>query len=126
MAGGKSTTFANTVLTNYIAGKSLNIALYTDATGRATAPTTEVTTVQFPGYSRQSGTFGAASNGSTSNTNAVDFVATGAMTVPVNYYAILDGTGAIQYWAPLQASRQLAVSGDKIDFAIGAIVVTEA
>ena len=125
MAGGKGTAYQSTVLSWLLTTgavtrpTSWTIALYTDVTGGSNAPTTEATTSNCPGYARQSATFSAGSN-----TNDIAFTATGAWAT-VNYYAILDQSGAIIYWAPLSTSRTLQVSGDKLDFAIGAIVVQE-
>lgn len=131
MAGGKSVTyennFLNWALTTAAAPTrptSWTVALYTDATGATAAPTTEATTTNCPGYARQSATFGTPSSGQTSNTNDVAFTGTAGWAT-INYYAVLDQTGAIIYWCPLSTSRTLLSSGDKIDFAIGAIVVQE-
>ena len=130
MAGGKSTAYQNNFLNWALTAgavtrpTSWTIALYTDATGLATAPTTEATTGNCPGYARQSVTFTTPSSGQTSNTNDVAFTGTGAWAT-VNYYAVLDQTGSVIYWCPLSTSRTLAVNGDKLDFAIGAIVVQE-
>jgi hypothetical protein len=136
MAGGKGTSYKNNFLTWALTTAaaptrptSWTVALYTDATGLASGgagPTTEATTGNCPGYARQNVSFGstAATGGTISNNGAVTFTATGAWAT-VNYYAILDQAGTIIDWAPLSTSRTLAVSGDKIDFAIGAITVTE-
>lgn len=130
MAGGLSTAYANNVLTWLFTTavaptrpSGWSAALYTDATGLATAPTTEATTSNCPGYARQTVSFGsgAASGGQVSNTADFAFTATGAWAT-VNYIAILDQSGAMIDWAPLSTSRTLQVSGDKIDFAIGAYV----
>lgn len=124
MAGGKSSTYATNFITWALTTSAVTrptswtIALYTDATGRSTAPTTEVSG---GGYARQTATF----NTSGANTNDIAFTATGAWASPANYYAILDQSGAIIYWCPLSTPRQPAVSGDKVDFAIGAITVVE-
>lgn len=133
MAGGKGTAYQNNFLTWALTTAtiptrptSLTLALYTDATGLSTPPTTEATTGNCPGYARQSTSFGstAATGGQISNTTASTFTGTGAWAT-VNYYAILDQSGNMIYWCPLSTSRTLAVSGDKIDFAIGSVVVQE-
>lgn len=133
MAGGKSVTFENNFLTWALTTAvaptrptSWTVALYTDVTGATSAPTTEATTGNCPGYARQTASFGstAATGGSISNTTDTAFTATGAWAT-VNYYAILDQSANIIYWAPLSTSRTLQVSGDKIDFAIGSITVQE-
>lgn len=129
MAGGKGTTFANNVLTWALTAgavtrpTSWTVALYTDATGLSTPPTTEATT-NCPGYARQNVTFNAPSSGSTTNSNDVAFTATGAWAT-VNYGAVIDNNGVMIDWFPLSASRTLQVSGDKIDFAIGQITIGE-
>ena len=133
MAGGKSTAYENNFLTWALTTAasptrptSWTVALYTDATGLTTPPTAEATTGNCPGYARQTVSFGAtaATGGQLSNTVASTFTGTGAWAT-VNYYAILDQAGVIIDWCPLSTSRTLAISGDKIDFAIGAIVVQE-
>lgn len=130
MAGGKGTTYQNDYLTWALTTgavtrpTSWTVALYTDATGSSSQPTTEATTSNCPGYARQTVNFDAPSGGSTSNSNDVAFTATGAWAT-VNYYAILDDSGNIVEWAPLDNPRTLQVSGDKIDFAVGAITATE-
>jgi hypothetical protein len=126
MAGGKGTAYKTAVRDYLLTGNAVTrptswtIALYTDAVGASSQPMTEATTTNCPGYARQSANF---SNGS--NTNDIAFTTTGAWAT-VNYYAILDQSGGVIYWAPLSTSRTLQVSGDKLDFAVGAITVTEA
>lgn len=131
MAGGKSTTQANNYLTQFFTTAasptrptSWTLALYTDATGRSSAPVTEATTSNCPGYARQTINFSAPSNGSTSNSADVAFTATGAWAT-VNYYAVLDQSGNILEWCPLSTSRTPSTNGDKIDFAIGSVVLGE-
>lgn len=125
MSGGKGTSYKTSVL-NYLLTTnavtrptSWTIALYSDANS-----VTEITTSNAPGYSRQNATFSTASNGSTSNSNDIAFTATGAW-VQVSSYAILDQSGNQVYVAPLSTARTLQVSGDKLDFAIGSITVSE-
>lgn len=133
MAGGKSVSQANDYLNYFFTTGAAptrptgwTLALYSDATGRSTAPTTELTAANCPGYARQTINFNAPSNGSTSNSNDVLFTATGAWATAANYYAIIDNAGTIKEWCPLSTSRQPAVSGDKIDFAIGSVTLGEA
>lgn len=137
MSGGKSTALSNNVLTwALVPGAtaptrptSLQVSLYTDNTGLTSAPSTEAVNASGNclGYSRQNVSFGSvsASGGSISNTVDVAFTATGGPWLTVNYYGILDNTGSMLYWSPLSTSRQLQVSGDKLDFAIGSISVSE-
>lgn len=134
MSGGKGSSYKNNYLTWALTTAaaptrptSWTIALYTDATGLAAGgagPSTEATTSNCPGYARQTVTFGTPSSGSVSSSVDVAFTATGAWAT-INYYGILDQSGTLIYWAPLSTSRTLAVNGDKIDFASGAIVVNE-
>jgi hypothetical protein len=130
MSGGKGTSYKNNFLTWALTSTAVTrptawtVHLYTDATGATSQPTTEATTSNCPGYAAQNVTFSAPSNGSTSNSNDVAFTATGAWAT-INYYGISDGTNLI-YWAPLSTPRTLQVSGDKLDFAIGSISVSEA
>jgi hypothetical protein len=133
MAGGKGTAYQNNYLTWALTTATIptrpsswTVALYTDAAGATSQPTTEATTGNCPGYARQTVSFGAvaASGGQLSNTVAATFTGTGAWAT-VNYYAILDQAGTVIEWCPLSTPRTLAVSGDKIDFAIGAIVAQE-
>jgi activator of HSP90 ATPase len=125
MAGGKGTSYQTNVrdwllTTNTVTRPtSWTIALYTDVTGSSNQPTSEATTSNCPGYARQSATFSSGAN-----TNDIAFTATGAWAT-VNYYGILDQSGNIIYWSPLSTSRTLQVSGDKLDFAVGAITVSE-
>lgn len=136
MAGGKGTTASNNYLTwafttavSPTRPTGWSIALYTDATGLAAGgagPTTEATTTNCPGYARQTASFGstAATGKTISNTTDTAFTATGAWAT-INYYSVLDQGGNMLAWAPLSTSRTPAANGDKIDFAIGAIVVNE-
>lgn len=128
---GLSSAYANNVLTWLFTTAAAptrptgwSAALYTDATGLNTAPTTEATTSNCPGYARQTVSFGsaAASGGQVSNTADFAFTATGGPWATVNYIGILDQSGALIDWAPLSTSRTLQVSGDKIDWAAGAYV----
>jgi hypothetical protein len=132
MAGGKSVSQANDYLNFFFTTgtaptrpTSWTLALFSDATGRSSAPTTELTAGNCPGYSRQAINFSTPSNGSTSNSNDVQFTATGAWTVVANYYAVYDNAGTLKEWCPLSTSRQPQVSGDKIDFAIGSVTLGE-
>jgi hypothetical protein len=136
MAGGKGPNYKNHYLTWALTTAaaptrptSWTVALYTDAAGLAdgsAGPTTEATVGNCPGYARQSVSFGAvaATGGTLSNTTAATFTGTGAWAA-VNYFAILDQAGNMVDWGPLATPRTLAVSGDKIDWAIGAIAVNE-
>lgn len=135
MAGGKSTTYSNnyltwalTTATSPTRPTAWTLALYTDATGATSAPATEATTSNCPGYARQTASFGAsaATGGQISNTADIQFTSSNGAWATINYWAVLDGSGAIIYWSPMSTSRTLTTTGDKIDFAIGACVCKEA
>jgi hypothetical protein len=77
------------------------------------------------GYARQAANFGAAASGAAANTNLITFTASGGAWSAVAGLAIMDAltAGNVLYWE----TRSLAAlgDGDKYDFAIGDIDVTE-
>ncbi len=98
------------------------VALYSDAAGLSTdEPNTEVSG---SGYSRLGVTFGPASNGTTSNLNAITFSATGNWST-ANYVGIVSGasSGSLLFWAPLQQPITLT-NGGHIQFGINTITAT--
>lgn len=132
MASGKGSAYMNNFLTWALTTTAVTrptswtIALYTDATGLNTPPTTEATTTNCAGYARQSASFGVATNGSISNSNDIAFTSTASGAwATINYFAVLDQSGAIVYWAAMAVSRTLQVNGDKLDFAAGSITINE-
>ena len=97
------------------------VGVYSDAAGLTTdEPTQELSG---NGYSRQSVSFTAASGGSLSNSNLVNFQATGDWAT-ANYIGILDGatSGHLLFWGALQSGISLA-NGGQILFPINSIVV---
>lgn len=77
-------------------------------------------------YARQAVTFGAPSGGSMSNTGVVQFPTPTAGWGTVVAWAIMDAStaGNVLYWSP-QTPNKTINTGDDVEFAIGAIVVTE-
>jgi hypothetical protein len=99
------------------------VALYTAAPSDSGGGT-EVST---GGYSRQAVTFGAASSpgGTTSNTGAVSFTASGANYGTVTHIGIFDNStsGNLLWHGSLTASKTVN-DGDTLEFSIGNIDLT--
>lgn len=99
------------------------VALYTAAPSDSGGGT-EVST---GGYSRQSVTFGAASSpgGTTSNTGAVSFTASGANYGTVTHIGIFDAltTGNLLWHGAMTTSKTVN-DGDTLEFSIGNIDLT--
>ena len=99
------------------------VALYTAAPSDSGGGT-EVST---GGYSRQAVTFGAASSpgGTTSNTGAVSFTASGANYGTVTHIGIFDNStsGNLLWHGALTASKTVN-DGDTLEFSIGNIDLT--
>lgn len=79
-------------------------------------------------YSRQQITFGAHSNGACANTSAEEFEASGGSFGTVTHFGIWDsssGSTNLLYYGALSASKVVA-DGDKLNFAVGSITITEA
>lgn len=107
--------------TTYTAPTTVYLALYTtDPTDADTG--TEVTGTN---YARQSITFGAPSNGATTNSAAIEFSQAGSSWGTVAYIGIRDAStaGNLLYHSPLDASKTIA-SGDVFRIAIGSLSVT--
>jgi hypothetical protein len=99
------------------------VALYTAAPSDSGGGT-EVST---GGYSRQSVTFGAASSpgGTTSNTGAVSFTASGANYGTVTHIGIFDAsTGGNLLWHGAMTASKTVNDGDTLEFSIGNIDLT--
>jgi hypothetical protein len=110
-------------------------------TGTATRPTTWFlalytaapsdsgggTEVTGNGYARQSLSFAAAATpaGTTSNTNAVEFTASGGSWGTITHVAIhTASTGGNMLWhGPMATSRTIG-DGEKLNFAVGAVALT--
>ena len=99
------------------------VALYTAAPSDSGGGT-EVST---GGYARQSVTFGAATSpgGTTSNTGAVSFTASGANYGTVTHIGIFDAltTGNLLWHGSMTASKTVN-DGDTLEFSIGNIDLT--
>lgn len=99
------------------------LALYTSAPSDSGGGT-EVST---GGYARQSVTFDAASTpgGTTSNTNAPSFTASGANYGTVSHVGIFDASsGGNLLWHGAMTASKTVNDGDTLEFAIGDIDLT--
>jgi hypothetical protein len=99
------------------------LALYTSAPSDSGGGT-EVST---GGYARQSVTFDAASSpgGTTSNTNAPSFTASGANYGTVSHVGIFDNSsGGNLLWHGAMTASKTVNDGDTLEFAIGDIDLT--
>jgi hypothetical protein len=107
--------------TAYTSPTTVYLALYTtDPTDADTG-----TEVSGNGYARQSITFGAPSNGVSSNTAAIEFPQATGSWGTVAYIGIRDAstTGNLLYHTALDASKTIA-TGDVFRVAIGSLSVT--
>lgn len=107
--------------TGYTSPTTVYLALYTsDPTDADTG--TEVTG---NGYARQSITFGAPSNGVSTNSAAIEFPQATGSWGTVAYIGIRDAltTGNLLYHTALDASKTIA-TGDVFKVAIGSLSVT--
>lgn len=107
--------------TSYTTPTTVYLALYTDDPTDADTGT-EVTG---NGYARQSITFGAPSNGVSSNTAAIEFPQATGSWGTVSYVGIRDAStsGNLLYHTALDASKTIA-TGDVFRVAIGSLSVT--
>jgi hypothetical protein len=107
--------------TAYTSPTTVYLALYTtDPTDADTG-----TEVSGNGYARQSITFGAPSNGVSTNTAAIEFPQATGSWGTVAYIGIRDAstTGNLLYHTALDASKTIA-TGDVFRVAIGSLSVT--
>jgi hypothetical protein len=107
--------------TSYTSPTTVYLALYTDNPTDADTGT-EVTG---NGYARQSITFGAPSNGVSTNTAAIEFPQATGSWGTVSYVGIRDAStsGNLLYHTALDASKAIA-TGDVFRVAIGSLSVT--
>ncbi len=107
--------------TSYTSPTTVYLALYTDD------PTDADTGTEISGgsYARQSITFGAPSNGVSTNSAAIEFPQATGSWGTITHVAIRDAltTGNMLYHTPLDASKTIA-SGDIFRIAIGSLSVT--
>ena len=107
--------------TTYTAPTTVYLALYTsDPTDADTG-----TEVSGTSYARQAVTFGAPSNGATTNSAAIEFPQAGGSWGTVAYIGIRDAStaGNLLYHTPLDASKTIA-TGDVFRIAAGSLSVT--
>ena len=107
--------------TSYTSPTTVYLALYTDD------PTDADTGTECSGtaYARQSITFGAPSNGVTTNSAAIEFPQAGNSWGTITHVGIRDAltTGNLLFHTPLDASKAIA-TGDVFRVAIGSLSVT--
>lgn len=107
--------------TTYTAPTTVYLALYT------TDPTDADTGTECSGtnYARQSITFGAPSNGASTNSAAIEFPQAGSSWGTIAYVGIRDAStgGNLLYHTPLDAFKTIA-SGDVFRIAVGSLSVT--
>jgi hypothetical protein len=107
--------------TSYTSPATVYVALYTSD------PTDADTGTECSGtsYARQSVTFGAPSNGATTNSAAVEFPQAGGSWGTITHIGIRDAltTGNLLYHTALDASKTIA-TGDVFRIASGSLSVT--
>ena len=107
--------------TAYTAPTTVYLALYT------TDPTDADTGTECSGtsYARQSITFGAPSNGVSTNSAAIEFPQAGGAWGTITHIGIRDAltTGNLLYHSPLDASKTIA-TGDVFRIAVASLSVT--
>lgn len=118
VGAGKLLDHINAV-TSFTPTGPLKLRCYT-VIGTSTAAGTEVTGGS---YAAQTITMGAQSSLSASNTNKIDFTLMPACTVVAVEIYDSAGTPNRLWYGPLTVNRTL-LSGDTLEFAIGAIVTT--
>jgi hypothetical protein len=107
--------------TSYTSPTTVFVGLYTsDPTDANTG-----TEVSGGSYARQSVTFGAPSNGASTNSGAVEFPQATGSWGTIGWIGILDAStsGNLLYHTPLDASKTIA-SGDIFRISIGSLSVT--
>jgi hypothetical protein len=107
--------------TAYTSPTTVYLALYTSDPTDADSGTECSGTA----YARQSITFGAPSNGVTTNSAAIEFPQAGGSWGTITHIGIRDAltTGNLLYHTPLDASKTIA-TGDVFRVAIGSLSVT--
>lgn len=107
--------------TSYTSPATVYLALYTsDPTDADTG-----TECSGSGYARQAITFGAPSNGVTTNSSAIEYAQAGNSWGTITHIGIRDAltTGNLLYHSPLDASKTIA-TGDVFRVAAGSLSVT--
>ena len=107
--------------TSYTSPATVYLALYTND------PTDADTGTECSGtaYARQSITFGAPSNGASTNSAAIEFPQAGGAWGTITHIGIRDAvtTGNLLYHTALDASKTIA-TGDVFRIAVGSLSVT--
>jgi len=118
--------FLNHVLRNvaYTPPSAIYVGLFTVAPGEAGGGT-EISTTS-TGYGRQSATFGAAADGSTSNTNVMTFGPALQSWGSVAAFALFDAVtnGNMLYYGTVSSPKTIDTD-DKLEIPIGGITVSE-
>lgn len=123
MSNFLETALVNATLrnTSYTSPAAVYLALYTSD------PTDADTGTECSGtsYARQAITFGAPSNGVTTNSAAIEFPQAGGAWGTITHIGIRDAStaGNLLYHTPLDASKTIA-TGDVFRVAIGSLSVT--
>ncbi len=107
--------------TTYTSPATVYVGLYTSDPGEGNTGTE----VSGTSYARQSVTFGAPSNGVSTNSAAVEFPQAGGSWGTVSHIGILDAStsGNLLYYTALDASKTID-TGDVFRIAIGSLSVT--
>lgn len=107
---------------SYTMPTTVYLALYT------TDPTdaNSGTEVSGSGYSRQAVTFSAASSGSTTNSSAESFTASGGSFGSVGYWGVLDAStsGNLLWYGALTNGAQTVTDGQSLTFVVSSITLT--
>lgn len=130
MAGSKSNYLENALVNHVLRNTAMTsptavyVGLFTVAAGEAGGQTE----VSGNAYARQSVTFGAPSDGVTSNTNLITFpTPTPAGWGTIVGWGIFDAStaGNLLYYSD-QTPNEVVNAGNPVQFAIGAISISEA
>lgn len=107
--------------TTYTSPATVYVGLYTSDPGEGNTGTE----VSGTSYARQAATFGAPSNGTSTNSAAIEFPQAGGSWGTVTHIGILDASssGNLLYYTALDASKTIA-TGDVFRIAIGSLSVT--
>ena len=108
----------------YTPPTNLYLALYTSNPDEDDSGTE--LTLNSNGYTRQEVTFGAATGGTMTNSNAPSFTASGGNWGTITYAGVKDGTGAAAnlLWYSALASSRTVNDTDTLTFSAGQITMT--
>lgn len=117
----KTIYLADNQITDALVSPAVEARLYED-TPQPDGSGTEVTN---DGYTAQTASFVAPSNGATSNTNKIVFGPAQEAWAPVTHIAVHDtATGEMLYAGALSATRSL-LTGDRLEWDIGELIIEE-